>query len=138
MSTSTARTKTAEAPELTVYFDGACPLCTIEIDHYKAQTGAEKIRFVDASAPGAELGADLSPEQALARFHVRDRNGALCSGAAGFASIWQVLPKWRWLARITRLPGVLWMMECGYRGFLPLRPILAWCVSRRKTPRTKR
>lgn len=124
-------------PDLTVYYDGACPLCTLEIDHYKTQQGAEHIRFVDASAANAPLGPDLNQPEALARFHVRDRDGTLLSGAQGFAAIWRVLPKWRWLAAITRFPGVLWIMERGYRAFLPLRPALARRVRHRQNARAK-
>lgn len=120
-------------PPLTVYYDGACPLCSIEIKHYKAQRGAEQIDFVDASAPDADLGDGLDPDRALARFHVRRGDGTLVSGAAGFATIWALLPKWRVMARLAALPGMLWIMERGYRAFLPLRPALARLIARRGT-----
>jgi predicted DCC family thiol-disulfide oxidoreductase YuxK len=116
--------------KLTVYYDGACPLCTIEIDHYKRQAGSENLCFVDASSTG-ELGDDLSKDAALSRFHIRDENGRLVSGAAGFARIWAVLPRWQWAARLARLPGVTPLLELAYRAFLPLRPALARLAARR-------
>lgn len=115
------------SPALTVYYDGACPLCAAEIGTYRRCRGAERVAFVDVGrtdAP-ADLGPGLTREAALARFHVRDAGGSLASGAAGFAALWSQLPGWRWLARITRLPGVLALAERAYRGFLPLRPRLA-------------
>ena len=77
----------------TVYFDGACPLCRAEISHYQAQKGSESLRFVDVAEPGADLGADLEREQALARFHVRGSDGVLVSGAAAFVTVWNYLPR---------------------------------------------
>ena len=113
------------APELTVYFDGSCPLCTVEIGHYTACRGAERLRFVDVSAPGADPGPGLAPAEALRRFHVRRADGRLLSGASGFAAIWGLLPGWRMAARVAALPGVLRILELGYRAFLPLRPALS-------------
>lgn len=118
------------ATELTVYFDGSCPLCTAEIGHYAACRGAERLRFVDVSAPGADPGPGLSPEEALRRFHVRWADGRLLSGASGFAAIWGLLPGWRLAARIAALPGVLRLLELGYRAVLPLRPALSRLAAR--------
>ena len=120
----------AGAPEATVYFDGACPLCRAEIAHYAAQEGAAALFFRDvAHAPGP-LGPGLTREQAMARFHVRSADGSLLSGAAAFVAIWRLLPRWRWAARLAGLPGAMWLLETGYRLFLPLRPFLSWCAGR--------
>ena len=123
-------TEKTPAPELTVYYDGACPLCTLEIDHYKRQSGADALCFVDASG-SSDLGQDLTRDAALSRFHVRDANGQLISGARGFAAIWAKLPSWRWAARLAKLPLVTPLLELAYRGFLPLRPWLARIAARR-------
>ena len=116
---------TGSNPELTVYFDGSCPLCTAEIGHYAACRGAERLRFVDVSAPGADPGPGLTSEAALRRFHVRRADGRLLSGAGAFAAIWALLPGWRLAARVAALPGVLRLVELGYRAFLPIRPVLS-------------
>ena len=110
---------------LTVYHDGACPLCAAEIDHYRRARGARGLLFEDVSAAGADPGDGLTQEAALERFHVRDEGGALLSGAAAFAALWQALPNWRWLGRIVGSRRVLPLAEAAYRAFLPLRPHLA-------------
>lgn len=120
-----------------VYFDGSCPLCRAEIAHYKRQVGADAISFVDVSAPEADLPAELSREQAMARFHVRDANGDLVSGARAFVSVWRVLPRWRWAARLASIPGVTPLLELGYRLFLPVRPMLSALAGRLARQRGK-
>ena len=116
-------------PLLTVYYDGACPLCAAEIRLYRRAEGSRRIAWVDVSTEGpADLGSGLTRSAARARFHVRRPDGALVSGAAGFAALWAVLPRWRILARLARLPGVTALGEVAYRLFLPLRPWIARLV----------
>lgn len=114
----------------TVYFDGACPLCRREIAHYQRVDSEFALRFVDVSAPNAATPDGVDRQQALARFHVRAGDGRVLSGAAAFVAVWAALPGWRWAARVARLPGAHWLLELGYRAFLPLRPYLARVVRR--------
>lgn len=125
-SAGSARARQNDRDHLaTVYYDGSCPLCTAEIGHYAARDAEERLRFVDVSSAGADLGPDLTRSEAMGRFHVRRPDGALLSGASAFVAIWQALPGWRWAARIARLPGVTPLLEVAYRLFLPIRPALS-------------
>jgi len=123
---------------LSIYYDGGCPLCRAEIDHYRQCAGAERLHFVDVgrAAPAPTLGPGLDREAALRRFHVRAADGRLVSGAAAFARLWLALPGWRWLGRVVglRVLGVrpvLPFAELAYRLSLPLRPWLARRVAGR-------
>lgn len=118
--------------EMTVYFDGACPLCRTEIGYYKNQNGAECIEFSDVSVSDGALPDGLSRAQAMARFHVRNADGELLSGAAAFVQIWRTLPGWRWAARIASLPGAMTVMEFGYVTFLRVRPLISRFFGRLK------
>ncbi|AWB22130.1 DUF393 domain-containing protein [Methylobacterium currus] len=129
--------------DLTVYYDGACPLCRTEIGHYRRCAGAERVRFVDLATmdDDAALGSGLDRAAAQARFHVREADGRLVSGAAAFARLWRRLPAWRWLGRLVELRvfgrrPVLALSEAAYRLFLPLRPRLARVLSRSGLLRT--
>lgn len=114
-----------DAHPLIVYFDGSCPLCSAEIGHYARLRGSERLCFVDVSVPGAQTGADLLHTDAMRRFHVRQANGQLLSGARAFVAIWETLPAWRPAARLARLPGVTALLDIAYRLFLSLRPLLS-------------
>ncbi len=125
----------ADGADLTVFYDGGCPLCRAEIGHYRKSRGAERLAFIDVSGEGAALGPDLDRASALRRFHVRGRDGRLTDGAAAFARLWLALPGWRWLGRLlsVRVFGrrpLLVPAEAAYRLSLPLRPFLARTLRR--------
>ena len=91
---------------------------------YRGLTPSEPVRWADVSDAATPLPPGLDRSTLLARFHVRRADGTVLSGAAAFVALWSSLPGWRWIARLARLPGVLAIMELGYRGFLLLRPAL--------------
>ena len=109
-------------PSATVYFDGACPVCSREIAMYRRQPGAGALQWVDvAQCQATALGADLSREAAMARLHVRRTDGSLVSGAQAFTTLWRALPGWAWAGRLLGNGLGLWLLESGYRCFLVLR-----------------
>jgi predicted DCC family thiol-disulfide oxidoreductase YuxK len=107
-------------PALTVWFDGACPLCAREIALMRRLDRRGAIDFVDVSAPGAACPMDRT--QLLARFHAQELGGPIVSGAAAFAAMWRAIPLLRPLGLIARIPPVLWLLERAYRLFLRARP----------------
>ena len=123
-----------QAPPLTVLYDGTCPLCRREIGLYRGLKPIAPVCFADISDAAQPLPPGTTREQLLARFHVRNRDGRLLSGALAFLALWAALPGWRWLALAGRLPGVAWVMERTYRLFLHLRPTLQRWASRLERP----
>ena len=108
---------------LTVMFDGACPLCRREIGMYQSLAPQETVAWLDVSKASDHM-SPADQARYMARFHVRQKDGQLLSGAAAFVALWLTMPGWRWLGRIGRLPGVTPVLELLYRGFLHLRPYL--------------
>lgn len=107
-----------------VYYDGACPLCRLEVGAYQRAPGGDRLEWVDASScPPSQLGQDLDRRAALARLHVRRADGTLARGAAAFVEIWAQLPGLSWLARLARLPGMLAVMNLTYAVILRVRPL---------------
>ena len=63
---------------LTVYYDGSCPLCRKEIRHYRKLKKADTVDWVDiSSVPEGSLPRDLDKETAMKKFHVRTESGEL-------------------------------------------------------------
>lgn len=119
----------ADAARLTIYYDGSCPLCTREIAYYRRSPAASALDWVDVSR-AVELGPGLDCQSAMRRFHVRDAQGRLHHGAAGFARLWRELPGWRWLGLLCAHPPLSWLAEGSYRLFLPMRPALQRALQR--------
>lgn len=107
-----------------VMFDGACPLCLREIALYRRLKANEAISWVDVSAGNFQPPAGMTKAQLLKRFHLITPDGELLSGAEAFVFVWNRLPGWRWLGFFSRLPGMLFLMERVYLGFLIVRPTL--------------
>lgn len=111
--------------QVTVYFDGSCPLCRREIGFYKKSAGSDQILWQDVSrVSDGQVAGDLSCQQAMARFHVRGADGSLKSGAAAFVELWLSLKYWRWFGRVFAHPPGIWFLEKCYLGFLRLRPAI--------------
>lgn len=106
---------------LTVWYDGACPLCTREIALMRRLDRRGRIDFIDVAQPG--VSCPIDPALLLARFHARE-DGVLLSGAAAFAAMWRAIPLLRPLGLMARIPPVLGTLEWAYVRFLRVRPRL--------------
>lgn len=113
--------------ELTVWYDGACPLCQREIALMRRLDQAGAITFVDAARGDAACPLDRA--ELLARFHARE-DGRIVSGAAAFAAMWRAIPLLRPLGLAARSPLVLAALERLYRAFLRVRPRLSRALRR--------
>lgn len=111
--------------ELTVFFDGDCPLCTREIAFYRRRKGAEHISWVDVSqCADSQLGPDLLREDVLTRFHVKHADGRIISGGRAFADLWAELPSMAPIGHLFKCWPLSIFLDVAYRIFLPLRPWL--------------
>jgi predicted DCC family thiol-disulfide oxidoreductase YuxK len=88
---------------------------------YQSLAPQETVAWLDVSKASAHM-STADQARYMARFHVRQKDGQLLSGAAAFVALWLTMPGWRWLGRIGRLPGVTPLLELLYRGFLHFRP----------------
>lgn len=106
---------------LTVWYDGACPLCVREIALMRRLDRRGAIAWVDVTTAPDQC--PIEPSVLLARFHAEE-DGQLVSGAAAFAAMWRAIPILRPLGLMARNPVVLAVLERAYTGFLRVRPRL--------------
>ena len=121
-----------EMNRLTVLYNDQCPVCSFEIDHYRALCSKRGIDlgFEKISAEGPMLKASaLSPTDAKRRLHVRTKEGELKIGVDAFLALWAEMPGYRVLGRLVRLPGVYHMATLVYNRVLA--PVLFWWDKRR-------
>ena len=133
MNQSHSQTEDCNKSEtLKVLYDGACPMCRTEIAHVKGlanKTPASGLLFIDISSNDPQLACyQDDKEQLLARFHVERMDGSRMDGAQAFVAMWERLPGWQWLARFSKIPGMLFLMELAYKGFLKIRPSIQSAV----------
>ena len=87
-----------------ILYNDTCPVCSFEIDAYRRRAIREGLALqFDTLDHAADWG--LTPDQAARRLHV-SHQGRLLSGIPAFVALWSEMPRWRWLARLTALPGI--------------------------------
>lgn len=104
---------------VTVWYDGACPLCIREIALMRRLDRRGAINFLDIAAPA--VSCPLDRKLMLDRFHAAE-DGQLLSGAAAFAAMWRAIPLLRPIGLLARVPAVLAILEALYLQFLRVRP----------------
>ncbi len=108
--------------DTSVLFNGACPVCSAEINHYAryAEKEALPLRFEDLGT--TELSSwGVTKDQAARRLHVRHGDEIL-SGLPAFQVLWEQMPRYRWLAKVTGWP-VIRPLAAGTYDFI-LAPLL--------------
>ena len=120
----------SSAENLTVWFDGACPLCRREIAFMRRLDRRGRIDFVDVASEDSVC--PLNRDVLLARFHASE-NGQMVDGAEAFAAMWRAIPVLRPLGLLARIPPILWLLERMYRGFLRVRPAMQRHAARAET-----
>jgi predicted DCC family thiol-disulfide oxidoreductase YuxK len=106
----------------TVFYDGGCPMCSREINHYRRLDRSGSIRWIDVSRETQLPGNyGVTTEQALRRFHVLDGDGAWHTGAYGFLELWSTLPYYRRLAFALRKLHLGRLLDAFYRPWADWR-----------------
>ena len=108
-----------------VYYDGACIVCSKEMDIYRKKDSHGRLKFVDISASNfSARGEGLDPKLVHEVFHVKDSKGNLHQGVSGFLAIWKELEIFKALSFLAQSPLFRPLFDIGYWCFIKARPFL--------------
>ena len=95
-----------------VYFNEKCSICKIEINHYKKK--CDSIDWVDINKDHTFY-TDISKNknQVIRRLHVKNNNEVLV-GIDAFIFIWSMIPRYKFLSNILKLPILYQLSFIGY------------------------
>lgn len=107
---------------ITIFYDGKCNVCAMEINHYKrvAPKGLFAYQDITQSTQLLEQ-AGISLLQALQQLHVQDSNGVFHVGIDASILMWAQLPKFRWLAKCVAFKPIYCLAKIAYASFAKWR-----------------
>jgi predicted DCC family thiol-disulfide oxidoreductase YuxK len=119
----------SQQSDLTVFYDGYCPVCSREVASYQRMTLTTSIAWLDLAGSIDVLKSEsFTMQQALTLLHVKDAQGNLHIGLAAHVLLWQHVPgfKWlsallRWSPRLQALCNYFYLFFTRYRPGLKLR-----------------
>ena len=102
---------------LTVFFDGACPICDREIALMRRLNRRERLVFCDFSRPDYDpTSINISPAELGRIIHARWGDGTVITGVDVFRAMWEAVGL-GFLARLTRLSLVEPLVVKAYAWF---------------------
>lgn len=117
------KTRATTVPELTMYYDGQCPLCIAEVEFLQTRNTQGELAFVDITQTGFEnAGHNISCEAAMAQIHGRTADGQVLVGVPVFAMAY----------KLAKLPVLSWLLS--RRWLMPvLQPSYVLFAKHRQT-----
>ena len=106
--------------ELTVFFDGFCPLCVREMGQLRHKDHRGLLRLVDIHAEDFSLEyPHINKESANRILHAQQANGEMLYGLDANCKAWELVGR-KWL-KVLRWPGVRLVADLGYWIFARYR-----------------
>ncbi len=123
-----------DAPEFTLFFDSACPLCRREVAWLQRRNRAGRLCTVDIADPGFDaLSHGLDPDRVHAELHGRLADGTHTVGMESMRRAWTAVGLGYLLAP-TRWPVLRGLADLAYRLFARYRVPLGRLLGRRCDP----
>ncbi len=102
---------------LEVFYDGDCPLCRREMELVRRLDRQSRIRLTNIALPEfsvADYGKEM--DEFMSEIQGRTPGGQWVTGVEVFRRMYAALG-FRWLAALSRLPGISHVTESAYRTF---------------------
>jgi predicted DCC family thiol-disulfide oxidoreductase YuxK len=99
----------ATPEKLIVYYDGACPVCVRDKQHYEQLSSelADQVCWYDITGNEDSLrAAGIDPQKALSELHVMDNDGRIVSELDAYVLLMQKVPVLKPLAWLIGLPVI--------------------------------
>lgn len=117
--------KHSPIPELTIFYDGSCPLCVHEMRKLYRLNQSDKLAFVDIQSPGmAEQYPELDVQAARDMLHGQRPDGTWLYGLDVTHAAWSAVGR-GWLTAPLRWPGIRRVADRFYLWFAPRRYTLS-------------
>jgi len=102
---------------LTLFYDAACPVCSLEMDHLRERNRDGKLVFVDISAPGFDATAHgASAAEMDAEIHGLRADGSMIRGIEVLRLAYAAVGI-GWVLRPTGWTPLKPLFDAGYRVF---------------------
>ena len=122
--------------QVTLFYDGLCPLCTKEMDALRKRDADNRLNLVDIQAPGfAEQYPDLDWHALNARIHAKLPDGTLVDGLDATHIAWQQVGK-GWLYAPLRWPLIKPVADVFYKVFARHRYTISYWLTGQKRCQT--
>lgn len=93
--------------KITVFYDGACPLCIRDRQVYESKDpeAEKRVEWFDITGKDQELiDLGIDPHKALTELHIRDVNGQILSELDAYRVLMARIPQYRFLGWLIGLP----------------------------------
>ena len=92
-------------PELTIFFDGVCPLCKREVDFLQSKNQKGALSFIDINTSdfSSDLKYGITYKQAMDRIHAMKSDGSVIKDIKVFQEAYSLIGL-GWIYAPTKLP----------------------------------
>ena len=103
--------------KITIFYDGACPLCVSEMTRLKECDSRGFVDLIDLNLSDfSERHPDIDKQKAQQVLHGKLSDGTLLLGLDVTCHAWRSVGKHRWLS-LLRLPLIRQLSDLGYKLF---------------------